>query len=1391
MKSLRLPKSLFAAGLVFCFSPATLLADPATPDAYDFHKRVPISVSSAGQSALGGNSANDVPVLVRISESIPGFSYADMAADGSDLAFGVENGGVLTIYPHELETWNPEGESLVWVKVPTLSAATEFAMYYGNGVSVADTATSVWSNYVGVWHLDETNATDVANSYGEYKNSTATSGISGHLAARSIAEEPGRFGKSFRVNDTTTLKTGNYNCGGVWVPGTDALKLGNTFAISGWFKGGANGYYYDHMFYKRAAADNNAEKGATGAFAIEINASSGTTFKPGVRGNSNSSAAFTVNSAVYADWKYVTFVFNGKTASLYVNGASAGSGTIADVTDNDAALVFGNNCKVADGAVGDAAWSGWIDEVRIMDIVPDAAWVAIEYAAMADEGLLSFGAIEQLDDTAMLFDGVPTVSADGEGVLTLSVTVISGQGKLEAVYTNLATGEETKRTLVDNAMVTESTVFTDKPPLASDHTYSVKVVNTSPGGTIVTCNAAENCYSGALMVTAGANAIEQSLTPGSFTVTREDSAGDLVVRYSTSGGEGAFKPLAGYAVIPDGMTSVEIEVNPVYNPNVDDDADVTLTLAAGPYPTQAGTATIAVVNSSVNIFVRYVSTGGDDEQDGMTLQTAKKTVRAAIESLEGFDAEPSQIFIAPGTYEEASTIDGYKGVNYANYRLIVTNAVTLIGTGADPTNVVLRNKSGRARVLCLDNAQAGIRNLTLANGQAYQAGGYGGGNLYIGYDGGSASNCVFTGGCADNYNCHAGNVFMRAGLVTHCVIEKGYFTDNRGDYKAGGIEIYGGLVENCLIHGNYDNCNGTQTKAAAGVMISGGMIRNCTIAANAGKQVGGICVKGTAGVVENCVIVGNTATMADESIVDDVVSYMVSDDEEKVVFRNCVVDAKTVPNETCVSASSAATLVDSGNGDFHLAAGSPAINFGRAKENEASGDLDLNERVMGSAIDAGCYEYDINAFAIAFEADVVSGILPVDVTFTAVVSGVNDGDYLEYDWDFDGDGVVDATLDGTATAQYQFVVGGMFSPSLTVKNLTAQKELSISKSHYLQFAPRVLYVNKDAESHVVPFATPETGALTVNEAIAAAVDGCEIVIYPGTYGVTSTLTVEKVLDIHGLLPDPEEVVLTREGSSWLRVVEMNKTEAKLSNVVIEKGALSGSSGAGVHFGDLGGTVSNVVIRGCGASNYNGSGGAAYLASEHALLTHCVISNCYVQTMNGAGGNKGVLQVEKGRAENCLVSGCYCPLGNNETDRPGNAVHIGASGSVVNCTIVRNTMETRGIVYVSAATSRLINCVVAGNTKGDGCDTVYFGGSVSNPSACVLNCVIDPEDLAGAFKDYANEDYTPNTAGPLYNAGVTPENAPSVDLAGNPRVQGLSIDIGCFESPKRGFSVVIQ
>ena len=110
----------------------------------DFKMKLPIAVNA---EAVGENSATDLPVLVRLSESIKGFKYSDLASDGFDLAFGVNVDGVITVYPHEIDTWDPEGESLIWVKVPTVDKATAFAMYYGYGTTAPESKTAVWSGY--------------------------------------------------------------------------------------------------------------------------------------------------------------------------------------------------------------------------------------------------------------------------------------------------------------------------------------------------------------------------------------------------------------------------------------------------------------------------------------------------------------------------------------------------------------------------------------------------------------------------------------------------------------------------------------------------------------------------------------------------------------------------------------------------------------------------------------------------------------------------------------------------------------------------------------------------------------------------------------------------------------------------------------------------------------------------------------------------------------------------------------------------------------------------------------------------------------------------------------------------------------------------------------------
>ena len=114
-----------------------------------FTKKCDFTVSGyAGSSTL-----EDFPVLVRLSEGSPvGFSYDDCAAGGADLRFTDVVGNLV---PHEIETWNTEGESLVWVKVPTLvGTATTITAYFGANpaqlpaVDIHDT----WTKYVTVIH---------------------------------------------------------------------------------------------------------------------------------------------------------------------------------------------------------------------------------------------------------------------------------------------------------------------------------------------------------------------------------------------------------------------------------------------------------------------------------------------------------------------------------------------------------------------------------------------------------------------------------------------------------------------------------------------------------------------------------------------------------------------------------------------------------------------------------------------------------------------------------------------------------------------------------------------------------------------------------------------------------------------------------------------------------------------------------------------------------------------------------------------------------------------------------------------------------------------------------------------------------------------------------------
>ena len=103
----------------------------------------------------GKETLVDFPALVKIPDGLTGFDYSDSAADGSDLAFfGVDG----TRLAHEIDTWDPDGTSYVWVRVPELTKATAITAKWGVSRATVGTPSlrNVWDDdYLAVWHFSK------------------------------------------------------------------------------------------------------------------------------------------------------------------------------------------------------------------------------------------------------------------------------------------------------------------------------------------------------------------------------------------------------------------------------------------------------------------------------------------------------------------------------------------------------------------------------------------------------------------------------------------------------------------------------------------------------------------------------------------------------------------------------------------------------------------------------------------------------------------------------------------------------------------------------------------------------------------------------------------------------------------------------------------------------------------------------------------------------------------------------------------------------------------------------------------------------------------------------------------------------------------------------------
>ncbi len=141
----------------------------------------------------GSETLTNFPVLVDVrKKDTNGFSYDDFyRTDGSDMAFVDEKGHLI---PHEIDTWNKNGQSLIWVRIPEMVNGTTFTMCYRSPLlEPLPDAGNVFERYVGVWHMNET-----ANGVVNVADST-TNNLPGETHALSSADGNGRIGGGRRV----------------------------------------------------------------------------------------------------------------------------------------------------------------------------------------------------------------------------------------------------------------------------------------------------------------------------------------------------------------------------------------------------------------------------------------------------------------------------------------------------------------------------------------------------------------------------------------------------------------------------------------------------------------------------------------------------------------------------------------------------------------------------------------------------------------------------------------------------------------------------------------------------------------------------------------------------------------------------------------------------------------------------------------------------------------------------------------------------------------------------------------------------------------------------------------------------------------------------------------
>ena len=320
-----------------------------------FERTMEISI---GENMLpAANVYTNFQVLVRLSETRQsGFHYADCGENGSDVRFTLPDGSLLA---HEIDTWNTSGESLVWVNITNLTAATKFRMFWKprqGKTSPVVSPSFTWPGYAGVWHFNDAYPTNSPDSSASHYHAVCT--------ASDTTQIDGPVGKTYHHPTANAYKTGV----------TAAVLYGianvQNFTISGWMKADSSSCGYAILAIKGGVD--------TDGWGINMqNKDTQVTFR-----GRNYMRYFDCPSIT--TWRYFTCVYTwGGNVTVWVDGTNKKSSSPVYASESP-----GIEFTFAGGLVGSS------DELRIRNGATSEAHAQADYKTQTDANFLAYGPVE-------------------------------------------------------------------------------------------------------------------------------------------------------------------------------------------------------------------------------------------------------------------------------------------------------------------------------------------------------------------------------------------------------------------------------------------------------------------------------------------------------------------------------------------------------------------------------------------------------------------------------------------------------------------------------------------------------------------------------------------------------------------------------------------------------------------------------------------------------------------------------------------------------------------------------------------------------------------------------------------------------------------------------------